>query len=583
MLYLAEVQKQKSGFGLGGGKAELKLLAKQQGEHNWSAVPGEESIPVEDANKFNDGALVLVELSASKQVQRLQEAGRQLVSILQNFSRLHDKFKDKEEEIEQWKASLTFSSQEIYRREMELQVREEQVNHRETELEKLEEHRQEIENAREEAIRLQGEVEGSRREIEAAWEQLRGEMQRVEEMQVELKQSAVLDDEQATYIQDLLNYLSTSTPSWEDLQGSFEQVLELLGHQQKMLEEHWQALEEKKGLVSGQEEEVNRLNQQVEEYWTEWQKRQEQLLMSRSELKNQQVILDAKQEQAQVLRLQLSHHDEVYKDLCHLAESSDQVTLNQNRIDVEALEKMPIDQLQGLVQNLQQDLEKVIRFVSDQEEELNLQRETIQELQAKIQAASEYDRLSLEGELTEEQESFAMLNDSWLGSRRNLREREDALLQHQTVLSRRTGVPLSNNQEQRIDLAPILSHLEAQHHSLVEGLQKVEEFITEKSQSVSVLEAEVNRLTMEQEEKHREIKQLEQDLRHQRQQTSLLSGRIALYQEILQPWQDRLTELRHRLEEIQGVCSQVRGSSDGQQEAITQLTSVLTTLMEKPA
>ncbi|MGL4379155.1 MAG: pilus motility taxis protein HmpF, partial [Microcoleaceae cyanobacterium] len=124
MLYLAEIQKQKTGFSLGGGKAELKLLAKQQAEHNWSAVPTEEAIPVDDPNlisKFNDGTLVLVELSASKQVQRLQEAARQLVSILQNFSRLNDKFQDKQEEIEQWKASLTFSSQEIYRREMELQ------------------------------------------------------------------------------------------------------------------------------------------------------------------------------------------------------------------------------------------------------------------------------------------------------------------------------------------------------------------------------------------------------------------------------------------------------------------------------
>jgi hypothetical protein len=109
VLYLAEVQKQRSGFkGLGGGKAELKLLACQRGEHNWSAISIDDVIPVEEANKFNDGTLVLVELSASKQVQRIQEAARQLVSILQNFSRLQDKFKDKEEEIEQWKASLTF-------------------------------------------------------------------------------------------------------------------------------------------------------------------------------------------------------------------------------------------------------------------------------------------------------------------------------------------------------------------------------------------------------------------------------------------------------------------------------------------
>lgn len=72
MLYLAEVQKQKSGF-IGGGRAELKLLVCQRGENNWSAVPGDDLVPAEDANSYKDGALVLVELNASKQVQRIED------------------------------------------------------------------------------------------------------------------------------------------------------------------------------------------------------------------------------------------------------------------------------------------------------------------------------------------------------------------------------------------------------------------------------------------------------------------------------------------------------------------------------
>jgi chromosome segregation ATPase len=207
VLYLAEVQKQRSGFGLGGGKAELKLLACQRGEHNWTAVPGDDVIPVEEANKFNDGTLVLVELSASKQVQRIQEAARQLVSILQNFSRLQDKFKDKEEEIEQWKASLTFSSQELNRREMEMQAREEQLAQMQDELERLEAQRSEIENTRDEANRLRDEVDRSRQEIETAWEQLRGEQQQVLQQQSQVQQGSVVDQQQAIRIQELMNKL----------------------------------------------------------------------------------------------------------------------------------------------------------------------------------------------------------------------------------------------------------------------------------------------------------------------------------------------------------------------------------------
>ncbi len=56
MLYLAEVQKQKGGLLGGGAKTELKLLACQRTDQNWSTV-SEEAISAEDASKLNDGAL----------------------------------------------------------------------------------------------------------------------------------------------------------------------------------------------------------------------------------------------------------------------------------------------------------------------------------------------------------------------------------------------------------------------------------------------------------------------------------------------------------------------------------------------
>ena len=52
--------------------------------------------------------LVMVELTNNRQIQRHYEAGRSLVNILQTFSNLSKKSKTQEEEIEQWKQSLTF-------------------------------------------------------------------------------------------------------------------------------------------------------------------------------------------------------------------------------------------------------------------------------------------------------------------------------------------------------------------------------------------------------------------------------------------------------------------------------------------
>ncbi|NER05887.1 MAG: hypothetical protein F6K17_26495, partial [Okeania sp. SIO3C4] len=149
MLYLAEVQKRPSGFGLGGGKTDLKLLASQRSEHNWLAVPGEEIIPADEAKEFSPGSLVLVDLNKDKQVQQIQDAARQLVKILQNFSRSQEKSKTQWEEIEQWKASLTFQAQELNRREMELQAKEEQLEELQAEIDRLEQQRQEISQAQE--------------------------------------------------------------------------------------------------------------------------------------------------------------------------------------------------------------------------------------------------------------------------------------------------------------------------------------------------------------------------------------------------------------------------------------------------
>jgi hypothetical protein len=119
VLYLAEVQKKSGVFG--GGKADLKLLACQRAD-SWSAVPNQEIVAAEEANSLNPGALVLVDLTANKQVQRLrQDTPGELLKILQSFSRQIDKYKKNSEEIEQWKESLIFQSEELQRREEEIQ------------------------------------------------------------------------------------------------------------------------------------------------------------------------------------------------------------------------------------------------------------------------------------------------------------------------------------------------------------------------------------------------------------------------------------------------------------------------------
>ncbi|MEG4278293.1 pilus motility taxis protein HmpF [Microcoleus sp. MON1_C1] len=579
MLYLAEVQKQRSGFGLGGGKAELKLLACQRGEHNWSAVPGDDAIPVEEANKFNDGTLVLVELSASKQVQRIQEAARQLVSILQNFSRLQDKFKDKEEEIEQWKASLTFSSQELNRREMEMQAREEQLAQMEEELERLEAQRSEIENTRDEANRLREEADRSRVEIETAWEQLRGEQQRVAQQQSEVPQGAVVDEQQTQRIQELMQKLGGAIASAQGVREQLNQSFGAVGAQQAILDQHWQQLEQKQSIAQQQQEEVDRQNQTLQNRWQEWYQSQEALAQARAELKGQQSTLSAKQNQAQSVSLQVRAVEELYQQVSRLASASGAAG-TQQKVDVSALEKMPVDELQGLVQHLQEDLEKVFRFVNDQEEELTLQRETIEELQGKIQAASEYDRMALENEMADELESYQMLNETLVGQRLRLQEREDVLKQHQAVLWRRLGTANAPKQERGdIDLGPIVAQLNTQRQQQSQELQRLENEIQQVQEAVSQIEANVNRQNGESEAKRYELKQLEQNLFNQKGAVAQLWGRVNVYQEMLQPVQDNLTGLRQKLEAVAGELDRVQQTGEEQDRVVSDLRQVLSGLI----
>jgi HlyD family secretion protein len=105
----------------------------------------------------------------------------------------------------------------------------------------------------------------------------------------------------------------------------------------------------------------------------------------------------------------------------------------------EALEHMPVDELQNIVDDLRTDLEKSVRFVSDQEVELASQDQAIADLEEKLKLASEYERFSLEVELASERERKDLLEATLIGQRRNLRKQEATYNQYWRILRRRQG------------------------------------------------------------------------------------------------------------------------------------------------
>lgn len=577
MLYLAEVQKKVGTFGVGA-KAEFKLLACQRGENNWNAEK-EEMIAAEEAKNFEDGELVLIELSASKQVQRTpQKAGRPLVAILQNFSKLQEKFKNQEEEIETWKQSLTYQAQELNRREMEMQARQEQLEALEEESEKIEEQRLEIEQAREEADRLKSEIERNQQELEGAWAQLRGEQQRLEEGQAQLQQASVLDSEQSGKIQEILDRLSGAIAPTESVREELNQAFELVNSQQGTLDHYWQQLEQQSKAASELQAEVDKITAEMENRRQQWQQEEDTLAQANSELKTQQKALTLKQEYASALGLNLKSTEELYQQINQLAESAGQVIVT---VDIEALEKMPIEELKGIVEDLQRDLDKASGFVKDQEEELQYQLQTIDEIKQKIEQASEYDRLTLETELSGEEESYQYLNESLMGSRRNLREREEILNHHEAVLKRRQGYPVDPGKGSQINLGPAIEQLETQRLTQTSELQKLEADIAQMRKVIGQTESLIKTLMSEQEAKGNELKELERHCQAQRASATEVRAKVNLYQETLQPIQDHLSGLRSKLEAIAEALNRVQETGDYQLQAIAEMQQTITSLTKE--
>ncbi|MEL6262156.1 MAG: pilus motility taxis protein HmpF [Cyanobacteria bacterium J06626_6] len=584
MLYLAETQK-KSGF-MGGGKAEFKLLAAQRSEHDWSSVPGEELIAAPDDAPYAGGVLVLIELTNNRQIKRHQEAGRTLVGVLQNFSSLSKKFKSQGEEIEQWKESLTYQSQALNRREMEIETRQDQVEQAEAELANFESQKQAfeaqqqtVEAQKAEVEQLQEELTRKNAELEGAWAHLNGEIQRFEERQeaFQAEESAGgVSDEQAAQIQAALTQIVTAEVNAIEAENNLQAMRELLAQQQADLSNNQQQLEQAKTDVEAGRETLEGHAATLADAKRSLTEAESALHSTQLHLQEQQALLGAKQEQNQLLTEQLKNQTDLHQRVYELLNATDKVRLSK-KVDVASLEAMPEVALQTLVTNLEQDLDKMVRFVNDQEEELRLQQEDIDALKAKLSEVSEYDRLQLETEISEEKDRHVMLNRTLVGQRRNLLEREEVLSQHRAVLLRRQGLAAEGTGA-AAELEPVLNDIDELRAGLGQQIQEIE---TESAH----IQTEIDTLkqTRQQQQANLEAQQqraAEATVHYETQLQTIgeAKGQVALYELRLSPVGENVTNLMQNLESAASIVSQLREKEEQQQDAIASAQQILQTL-----
>lgn len=577
MLYLAEVQKQKGGLLGGGSKAELKLLACQRNDQSWSGIT-EETIVAEEASKLNDGALVMVELSPQRQVQRIQEAGRPLVNILQNYSRQVEKFKAKEEEIDQWKESLTFQAQELSRRELEMEDRMAQLEQLESECKNLESEKQQVDSATAEIEQLKEEIERNRQELEGAWEHLRGEQRRLEEHQAASQQGTILDDEQASALRDLLERLNNSVTSTDAVQENLNFAFEMLNIQQELLNPHWQKFEQKKSEVEQQQSEIESLLEEFAAVQNELDIAQAALKHQTSEFKDTTAKFNTKLELVQMLKQQLRYQEDLYQQVYSLAAMAGNVEFN-DIFDVELLEAMPIEELEQLVQDLQEKLNIDSSFVEEQEQELKYKQQAIEELKQKISQAKEPELAGYEEELKDEKDMYQMLNETLVGQRRNLLQRQDELRHHQSVLWKKQGKTSNNQSENSIDLKPILEQIESQRQQKTEELQILENEIEQMRATIELVQDMIDNQTQEMEEKSQEVKVKQENLQLHQVAFTESRSKLDFYEESLPGIQETLDGLRHKLQAVTDALANVQQAGDSHLIIVDEIQQTLISLM----
>jgi chromosome segregation ATPase len=526
VLYLAEVKKQTRGF-ISGYKTELKLLACQHKDQTWSAIAGNDILTYDETNSIGEGALLLVNLSDNRQLQGNPElAGAEMVRQLQKISRLMERNKEDQEKIDQWKQSLTYQSEILNRQKMEMEARIDQIERIEAEFDYLEGKRQELENLK---------------------QQLQEQQRHLEEEKVNFNSSPNLSPEQQQFIRSLAESLANNHDLGNPPSQILYSTLESVQGQQTILNSCWQSLEEQKKAVENRQVANEQMLNHLEQRARELQISRTALETTKIQLQIQETVLSQKQELFDRLNLTLQTTDSTRQMLIRLAQAADLDF--DGKIDLEALEKMPLEELESLVNNLQTDLDRLELFVNDQEEELTLQSQTVEELEARMTTIDESQRANLEEELAEEQERKGMLAETLVGQRRNLRERQAIRSQHLKILHRRQGI-LSPEDAQKCSFEPVLILLEDSYQNNLQESQRLAAEIKRLQEDLQKNRDTIDEQWSDLEQKTREFEEQERQWRDANLALVRLKTQIQQYETFLQPVQDHLDQIRQKLENI---------------------------------
>ncbi|MEM9807315.1 MAG: pilus motility taxis protein HmpF, partial [Cyanobacteria bacterium P01_D01_bin.56] len=290
-----------------------------------------------------------------------------------------------------------------------------------------------------------------------------------------------------------------------------------------------------------------------------------------------------KKQQNQLVSEQVNQQSGVYQKVYELLNTGDQVRLGK-KIDLSKLEDMSVGELEALVANMETDWDKMSRFVSDQEEELTYQQQAIDELRQKGDAASEYDRLQIEAEISDEQDRYDMLNKTLVGQRRNLLEREEVLSQHRAVLLRRQGQATAESPiADAADLEPVLNHIDQVRQQLTAQATELEALITQLQARCDTLQQQIDTKEAELANQLTNLETERVTLEQAVKDWAGLEQAIATRNDCLEPTTEKTNAVQQMLDAVFGTLDRFQEVNDYQLQAIADMQQTIQNLSGEPA
>ena len=538
MQYLAEVQKTQ---GFVGAKSALKLLARNTND-NWQPIPNEQIIPtdVNATRDYKDGQLVFADIVGNNQVQSLQDATRRIVTSLQSLSRVQDKFRVAEDEIEQWKQNLQFQAQELHKREQELEQRE-------IELENLEIIREELEKAQQEFLEKEEQF-----------------LKQVQEFEAKGK---ALGAEQLQELMSLCDRLENGINNPNQSGSAIADALNIIYERQNILTGFWQELETFRGQIQAQEEHLNSAIAQVQAKRQQWEQAQNMVLELQTEVKVQERLLQVHEQQQRFTQLQLTATEELYQQMAVVVESMGGSVVPDfcDPEEVKRIEAMSVEELSTKVATEQSSYERNSSFLAMQEEEAADLEGQIADLRSQIQVEKDFaKKIEMEAELSSLQEEYDSQEESLSGQRVSLQNQLAMLNLMKSILDRKQGNVSGDDSLQT--LTAMLGQIEDQKQRLTQEVQRLEGQVSAIRSHCQRQQEQLRQQQIQQQQALQALQSEQEELIVKSRTFGALASKVATQEAILRPVQDIVDAVRPTLEnarasansDLQGVVHQLR-------------------------